>query len=338
MTPELSTPSVGVLGALEKRRAAAVASEVPRHWLLDSPKLTVLVSLARQVASVATTPVIIQGERGCGVRELARVVHDNDACAMGGSFRTVPAQFLGPAETRTGASHGTLLVEDVEHLKPAGQAWVARILAERASANGPLRIIASSRYSVSQLLLHTALNQELVHALDVSRLIIPPLRQRPDEILGMARKLVSHYSARLGRPSLRLTPDAECKLMAHGYPANVCELRNVVERAVALSAAGEVEIGDAAIVFYDEPNDTRAGSHCLSWRSAAYGQAGGRLPSLVEMERDYLVMLIRQLRGRRTEISRAMGVSYPTVLKKIAQHRLDVRAIVAAEPEVGPWG
>jgi DNA-binding NtrC family response regulator len=334
MTVERVDLSVDVVRALEGRRAAAVASEVPSHWLLDSPRLAAVAATAKRLAAVATTPIIIQGERGCGVKELARLVHDEDPGAAAGPFKVVPAQFVSQTEMRGWIAHGTLFIEDVENLKAAGQIWIGGMLADRETARRPLRIVVSSRFGVGELLQQKRLSQELIHALDVSRLIIPPLRERPEDILVMARKFLGHYAARLGRPGLRFSATAECKLMSHPYPANVCELRNVVERAVALSAAEEEEIADTTIVFYDAPVDLHGRRELLPARGAG-AESSGRLPRLVDMERDYLVMLIRELRGRRTEISRAMGVSYPTVLKKIAQHRLDVRAIVASDAEEG---
>jgi two-component system, NtrC family, response regulator AtoC len=327
--------SVDVMRALEGRRAAAVASEVPSHWLLDSPRLAAVVATAKRLAAVATTPIVIQGERGCGVKELARLVHDEDPSAAAGPFKVVPAQFVSQTEMRGWIPHGTLFIEDVENLKAAGQTWIGGVLAERETARRPLRIVVSSRFGVGELLQQKRLSQELVHALDVSRLIVPPLRERPEDILVMARKFLGHYASRLGRPGLRFSATAECKLMSHSYPANVCELRNVVERAVALGASDQEEVADTTIVFYDAPADLHGRRELLPARGAASAESSGRLPRLVDLERDYLVMLIRELRGRRTEISRAMGVSYPTVLKKIAQHRLDVRAIVASDAEEG---
>lgn len=338
MTVERIDLSVDVLRALEGRRAAAVASEVPSHWLLDSPRLSAVLAAAKRLATVATTPIIIQGERGCGVKELATLVHDEDRSVAGDRFKAVPAQFVSQTEMRGWVPHGTLFIEDVENLKSAGQTWVGAMLAERETARWPLRVVVSSRFGVGELLQQKRLSQELVHALDVSRLVIPPLRERPEDILGMARKFLGHYAFRAGRPLLRFSATAECKLMSHSYPANVCELRNIVERAVVLSAAENEEIGDATIVFYDAPVDLHGRRELWPARSAAGAESSGRLPRLVDMERDYLVMLIRELRGRRTEISRAMGVSYPTVLKKIAQHRLDVRAIVASGAEEGQGG
>jgi DNA-binding NtrC family response regulator len=332
MRAELVDVSLGVVRALEQRRAAALANEYPIHWLLESASMATLAESARRIARTATTPILIQGERGCGVQELGRLVHDDDAAARGRRFKVVPARLVGPAEMRGGVQAGTLFIEDIENLKPTGQQWLTEVLADRETGANALRIIGSSRFAVRELLQQRSLNQELIHALDVARLVIPPLRERPAEILPLARKMSAHYAARSGQPSLRLSVEAERKLSTYSYPANVCELRNIIERAVALSGIDDQEVGDGAIVFYDQPAAGRNVTEATR-ASPKRGAPRSQLPSMVEMERDYLVMLIRELRGRRTEISRAMGVSYPTVLKKIALHGLDVRAIVASNLE-----
>jgi DNA-binding NtrC family response regulator len=330
----MSTEAVAVdpraLKAFNRRRAAARANEAPIDWLVHSTRTTALVALAKRFGAVPTTPVIVQSERGCGMQALARLIHDEDPVARDGRFRTVPAQFVSAAEMRGWLNQGTLVIEDLENLKGAGQSWVAEALEARGDRSSP-RIIATSRYSVVELLLRRHLSQELIHALDVFRLIIPPLRECPEDITPTAREFLKHYGEALGYPFLRFTPEAEAKLAAHTYPANVCELRNVVERAVALRGGEDGEITAEAIVFYDGPEDKGSRERLGLPANRPDGTQASALPTLAEMERQYLTTLIRELNGRRTEIARVMGVSYPTVLKKIARHRLDVRAIVSAE-------
>ena len=336
MTLELVDSSVRAARALERRRTAANAIECPSHWLLDSGSLESVVSLAKRIAKVATTPVLIQGERGCGVQELARVIHDADPVARAGRFRTVTGKFVGQAEMRGSIQHGTLLIEDVENLRLTGQTWLLGVLSERDTGPRTLRVVGSSRFSVADLLQQGQLSQELVYAFDVSRLVIPPLRERPAEILSHAQRILSHYGGLNGRPFLRFEPAAERKLLQHSYPGNLSELRNVVERAVALGGTDEDVVGDASIVFYDQPPHpgSRRMTATVPRRLSLPYHPG--LPSMEDVERDYLVMLIREFAGRKTAMARAMGVSYPTVLKKIARHRLDVRAIAAtaAQSEV----
>jgi two-component system response regulator AtoC len=326
--------SQSALDALSKRRAASRRIAAPVEWTVRSPKLAAVAELARRYAAVPTTPILIQGERGSGVQALARLVHEADPGCRGARFRVMPAAFVSASELRGWLQSGTLMIEDLENLKSVGQAWVAEALAGRGPGRPGLRIIATSRWSVPELLQRRHLSQELISALDVFRLVVPPLRERPEEIVPVAQSLLEHHALATGRPALRLSPAAERKLVGYLYPANVSELRNVVERAVALAGSPEDgQVPPEAIVFHDEPAGTPAAAVV---RSAAPTAAGQSFPSLVEMEREYLTTLIRALNGRRTEIARVMGISYPTVLKKIARHRLDVRALVAAAVGEGP--
>jgi two-component system, NtrC family, response regulator AtoC len=320
--------------ALEVRRVAGLAGEIPGYWLLDSPGLSGVLDMARRLARAPAAPVLIEGERGSGVLELARLIHETDPIARTGQLRSPSAPLVNRSDMRGWALDGTLFIEDVETLRPAGQGWVAELLANRIESTKPLRIIAGSRKSARELLSHPGLNQELIHSLDVGRVVIPPLRNRPSDILRLARRFLSHYAEWRGRPLLRFSEAAERKLLGHTYPANVRELRNIVERAAALATSDE--LGEETIVIFDEGGTVKArGELCRP--VGGYGQAGAHLPTMAEMERDYLVMLIRELKGRRTEISRAMGVSYPTVLKKITKYGLDVRAIIqAVSPSADP--
>jgi two-component system, NtrC family, response regulator AtoC len=335
----MSTEAVAVdpraVRAFNKRRDTARANEAPLDWFVHSTRTPSLAALAKRFAAVPTTPVIIQGERGCGVQALARSIHDDDPFARDGRFRTVPAQFVSAAEMRGWLNQGTLVIEDVENLKGGGQSWVADALGARNDRYA-LRIIATSRYSVGDLLLRRHLSQELIHALDVFRLVVPPLRERREDIVLMARAFLKHHGEAAGFPFLRFTTDAETKLADHAYPANVCELRNVVERAVALRGGEDGEISSDAIIFYDSQHDQSSRARVgLPVRGPATPRLS-TFPSLAELEKDYLTTLIRDLNGRRTEIAKVMGVSYPTVLKKIARHRLDVRAILSEEAANAP--
>lgn len=315
-----------IASVLRARRLAGLDMGIPGYWLLDSPGLSGVLDLARRLAKVPGLPILIEGERGVGAQELARLIHDTDPVANLERLRTMSAASIGSVEIRT-RPQGTLVIDDVESLQPVAQTWLASLLADRTATSQPLRIIAVSRKSAGELHEYDGLSAELIHSLDVSRLIIPPLRERPGDILALARRFLAHYGQWLGRPALWFSEAAERKLLAHTYPANVRELRNLIERAVAVSGSDEVDAG--ALVVFDTP---KAGAHGqVDGRRGRVRIVGGRdarLPSLADMERDYLVTLIKELQGRRTAISRTMGVSYPTLLRKIARYGLDVRAIV----------
>jgi len=312
--------------ALQARRAEGLAGEIPGHWILDAPGLASVLELARRLARAPGAPILIEGERGVGVAQLARLIHDTDPSASRSRFRTMAGQLMSPPDMRGWSPDGTLFIEDVENLQPSTQIWVEELLARRTEWERPVRIIAGSRMSVSNLLQHPGLREELVYALDVGRLVVPPLRARLNDILGLARRFLRHYAGWQRRPLLRFTQAAERKLLAYNYPANVRELRNVVERAAALATSDDVN--EDAIVLFDQWEAKRSVIEPILRTAGTRQNEAPQVPTLAELERDYLVLLIRRFRGRRTDISRALGVSYPTVSRMIAKYHIDVKSIV----------
>ena len=191
--------------ALEARRAAGSFGELTGHWLLDSPGLAPVMDLAQRLARAPGAPILIEGERGSGVPELARMIHDADPMARRGRFLTMTAQLAARPDMRGWSPSGTLFIEDIENLPVSVQAWVEELLASRSASDRPMRIIAGSRMSVGDLLRHPSLHEELVHALDVGRIVLTPLRERTGDILGLARRFLSHYAEWQGRPLLRFS-------------------------------------------------------------------------------------------------------------------------------------
>jgi DNA-binding NtrC family response regulator len=254
------------------------------------------------------------------------MIHDADPIARRGRFQVMAAHLAARPDMRGWSPNGTLFIEDIENLPAPAQAWVEELLASRSESDRPMRVIAGSRMGIGDLLRHPGLHEELVHALDVGRIMLAPLRERTGDILGLARRFLSHYADWQGRPLLRFSHLAERKLLGHTYPANVRELRNVVERAAALATSDEVSEND--IVLFDQFEAKRAVIEPILAATTRRKQEAAQVPTLAELERDYLVLLIREFRGRRTEISRALGVSYPTVHRMIAKHGLDVKSIV----------
>src|SRR5262249_8363969 len=134
-------------------------------------------------------------------------------------------------------------------------------------------------------------------------------------ILPLARHFLTRFAARLrGRPA-RLAPEIEGLLSAYSYPGNVRELRNIVERAVILS--GDDEIGLEHIVI--SGSGTAVASAPFF---AVHLDAGKAPPTLEQLERGYIARLLELTHGNRTQAARLLGVSYPTISKKIADYGL----------------
>ncbi|HTA18435.1 MAG TPA: hypothetical protein VK989_04040 [Polyangia bacterium] len=316
---------------LESRRIAAASQRVSGAVLLESKGMTDALDTAKRLARVAGLPILIHGERGSCLLELARLIHESDPSSQRAPFRVVAGRFVGQPACGSRYRTGTLFIEDVDTLTPKGQDWLTELLTDPADSDRSFRVIAGSHLTANALLQQSSLNQELVLMLDVGRVVVPPLRVRPDDVIELALRFLERYAQACGRPELRFSAEAEAALRAHSYPGNIRELRNVVERAIALEATDEIRA--EAIVFHEElasSASARGATPATARRRLASerGQDRRRLPTLSEIEREYLVMLIRELRGRRTEMSRVMGVSYPTVLKKIATHGLAIREIL----------
>jgi DNA-binding NtrC family response regulator len=315
---------------LQSRRITAASQRVSGSVLLESTGMNEALDTAKRLARVAGLPVLVHGERGSCLLELARLIHESDPSSQHAPFRVMAGRFVGQPTCGSRYRTGTLFIEDVDTLTPKGQDWLTELLTDQADSDRSFRVIAASHLMANELLQHSSLNQELVLMLDVGRVVVPPLRARPGDIIELAVRFLERCAQAYGRPNLRFSAEAEGALRAHCYPGNIRELRNVVERAVALESTDEIQA--EAIVFHEEL------ASCTTVRGTApetarrltseRDQNRRRLPTLSEVEREYLVMLIRELRGRRTEMSRVMGVSYPTVLKKIAAHGLAIREIL----------
>jgi DNA-binding NtrC family response regulator len=323
------TSPASVARAMEMRRRAAAslkAGEDAASWLLDSPRLARVLTAARRIAGMPETPVMLQAERGTGAEELGRYIHDLDPRARKGRFLALSAHAVNAGQLRTlPLEDRTVLIEGVQQLRGETQGWLAGVVSKRIRG---LRVIVVSPYDVSELLQQHALTPEFIETLDVARLTLPPLRERREEILPLAQRFLVHWSERAGRMFAGFSGAAEARLLAHAYHGNIRELRNLIERAVALEETHQIQA--SSIMFseaFAEERIRSTGDATLSKVLAASG-TGEKLPTLAELERAYLVLLVRELRGRRTRIARVMGLSYPTVLKKIARYEIDVETLL----------
>ena len=254
--------------ATRARRAEARARLAERYDLrglvYESDALHTVASMAAQVAH-ADVPVLITGPNGAGKEVLADIVHANstrrdqpyikvnagalpDQLIEAELFGTEAGAFTG-AKPRAGrfeaAAGGTLFLDEIGNLPPAGQAKLLRVLQtgeyERLGSNATrkadVRIIAATNLPLRDAMREGRFREDLFYRLSVIELSLPPLAERRDDILPIARSFL--------RPGSRLTTDAERALFHHSWPGNVRELRNVLQRAALL--AGDQPINAAAL-------------------------------------------------------------------------------------------
>jgi two-component system response regulator AtoC len=354
---QLSELVVKIRKALEARRlrnrvrALRHEGRPPIDALLASasPAMREVLERARKVAQSPSTSVLLQGESGTGKEVVARLIHEETpgrrdeamvelncaAIAEGlleselfgherGAFTDAKTGKRGLLELAAG---GTLFLDEVGELGPTLQTKLLRALEtttfRRVGGTRDLyadvRVIAATNRNLEEEVGAGRFRLDLFHRLDVFHLTLPPLRERREDIPQLARWLLDRIAQRLVRPSPRLSAEAEEVLVAYDYPGNVRELRNVLERALILETG--TEITPASLVLGKRGRAPTAESHGFF---AVPLRDDGQPPTLAEVEKLYVEQLLAHCGWNRTQAARLLGVSYPTVAKKIADYGIKV--------------
>ncbi len=231
-----------------------------------------VLELATRVAAAKTT-VIITGESGTGKERLARHIHERsdrasapflvvncgalpEALMESELFGHEKGAFTGASSKSLGlfreAEGGTVLLDEVGELPLSLQVKLLRVLQERtvkpvgAAQEVPVqvRVLAATNRDVEADVASGKFRQDLYYRLNVIRLTLPPLRERAEDIPLLAERFIQRFSAEMGKEVVGFTPDGLRALTAYGFPGNVRELENVIERAVALSGSRLIGLGD----------------------------------------------------------------------------------------------
>jgi two-component system response regulator AtoC len=230
------------------------------------------------------------------------------------------------------AEGGTLFLDEVGDMPLATQAKLLKVLETQVfrrlggtrDLGTDVRFVAATHRDLAAEVRAGRFRLDLFHRLDVFRIAIPPLRERPEDVVPLARFFLTDLAARAGKPISGLAPATERRLGAYAFPGNVRELRNVIERAVVLED-GAV-LGEGSVILRGERG-------AAPGAGATPAASEGPPPSLAEVERAYLEGLLQRAGGNKSQVARWMGVSYPTVQKKIADYGLEAgRATGDGEP------
>ncbi|MDH5748890.1 MAG: sigma-54 dependent transcriptional regulator [Rhodospirillales bacterium] len=213
--------------------------------------------------SQVDSSILITGESGVGKEVLATLIHRNSprasnpmvsvSCAAlppnlieSELFGHEKGAFTGAAVRRIGrfeqARNGTIFLDEIGEIPPEIQVKLLRVLQERivervgGNESIPLnvRIIAATQVDLEEAVRQGAFRSDLFWRLNVIHVHVPPLRDRPEDILFLARRFVKHHARELGGAMISLTAEAEAKLVSMSFPGNVRELKNVIERAIVL--------------------------------------------------------------------------------------------------------
>ncbi len=235
----------------------------------ESPKARAVLDVAWRAAA-SDAPILLRGENGTGKGVLARALHArsprsrhpfvvvncptlSDELLTSELFGHAKGAFTGAVRDQPGrvesAHGGTLFLDEIAELSPGLQAKLLRFLQDKAferlgearTRRVDVRVVAATNRNLEAEVKAGSFRDDLLYRLNVIELTLPPLRERPEDILRLARRFVAFFARAARRPAPELSRAAEEALLAYHWPGNIRELRNAIERAIILSPAQLIE-------------------------------------------------------------------------------------------------
>jgi PAS domain S-box-containing protein len=313
--------------------------------IAESQAMREVLNFVRRVAISEAGSILIEGENGTGKDLIAKTLHYQSLrqsepflainCAAipetlleselfgyeKGAFTDARAQKRGLLEL---ADKGTLFLDEIGEIPLSLQAKLLRVLEEQCfrhlgglrDINIDVRIIAATNKNLREAVREGAFRQDLYYRLNVIQLIVPPLRERPQDILPLARFFIEHYNAKFKRQIEGLDREAESVLLAHDWPGNVRELRNAIERAMILEDTTNIRPPSLPVAVRGADVDIPE----TSGGEAASLTGDGM--SLVEQERRLLVQALEKTAGNQTQAARLLRITRDTLRYKMKKFNL----------------
>ncbi|MBK5921225.1 sigma-54-dependent Fis family transcriptional regulator [Rhodothalassium salexigens] len=346
-------------------------AEDSKSFIFEDPNSLAVVKLAEQVAR-SDASILITGESGTGKEVFARYVHEKSNrsrkpfvsvnCAAipenlleselfgheKGAFTGAVARRIGKFEEADG---GTLLLDEISEMDIRLQAKLLRAIQEReidrVGGNKPvkvnIRIVATSNRDLAHEVREGTFREDLLFRLNVVNLRVPPLRDRPADIVALAQHFAKKYAEANAMPDRPIAAETMAFLKRHRWQGNVRELENTMHRAVLL-AQGD-EIGPDAIMLPDgsrpegvEATAPASGSDSADHpaNAAADGDASAQAlvgKTVAEVEQELIIDTLKHCLGNRTHAANILGISIRTLRNKLNQYE----AAGLSVPQPG-WG
>jgi two-component system response regulator AtoC len=330
--------------ALARSSAAGPPLVTPR-----SASMRGVIGRIENVSQSPLTPVFMQGPSGVGKQRVAEMLHsltwaasDTDAPFVEVNCAALPEDlveselfghekgaFTDARTMRRGlielASDGTLFLDEITELPLRSQAKLLKFLdtmcfrrlGGQRDIAVRLRVVAATNQDAQELVQQGRFRADLFHRLAVFVVAIPPLAERRDDLPDLARSFVRFFCGRVKKRSLTLSDAALEALQCYDYPGNVRELRNIIERAVILADGSQISPRE---IILPKPDLRRADSDAFF---AMQQTPQGDPPSLEAVEAAYVQRVVEHCQGHRTAAAQVLGVSYPTLLKRLRELNLD---------------
>ena len=307
--------------------------DLKQEVIAESPSYQEVVRIAGEVAQSEVSSILLQGESGTGKNVLARYIHALSSRAskplLEVSCAAIPdnlleSELLGHEKgaftdaktTRPGtfelADGGTVVLDEVGELKLELQAKLLHVLEERKlrrvggtrEIHVDVRVIALTNRHLDDMVRDGGFRQDLYYRLNIFPITVPPLRERPEDILPLANHFLDMLQPKFGRELDGFTREAENHLLGYSWPGNVRELRNVVERAMILEKGDKIGPGSLILT----PVGERAAPSATTATTEEVLPAKG-IPSLEEMERELVTRAMQASGNNQTRAAELLGIT-----------------------------
>jgi len=324
-----------------------------REIVADSAAMRDVLNFVRRVALSEATTVLIEGENGTGKDLIAKTLHYQSVrqaepfiainCAAipetlleselfgyeKGAFTDARAQKKGIFEL---ADKGTLFLDEIGEIPLMLQAKLLRVLEEQTfrrlgglkDINVDLRVLAATNKNLREAVKEGAFRQDLFFRLNVIHVVIPPLRERREDVPPLANFFVQHYNRKFKRQIQGVSPETMRLLVNYDWPGNVRELRNAIERSMILEDSSFITPASLTVTLSQEAETNIAAAASAGGSSAAVFPL--RIPdeglSLEENERRLLVGALEKTGGNQTQAARLLRITRDTLRYKMKKFNL----------------
>lgn len=298
-----------------------------------------------QKVSVSDASVLLQGESGTGKELFARAIHNLSPrrkqpfiainCAAiprdlleNELFGSERGAFTGSIARKIGkfeiADQGTIFLDEIGDMDISLQAKLLRVLQEKTverlggtrSTKIDTRVIAASNADLKELIDHKKFRADLFYRLSVFPIVVPPLRDRIDDISELADHFIKRYAKEMNKKSLSLSKDALALMQKYHWPGNVRELENSIERAIILCEGKKLKPEHMAIRLKSN-NDIRLREGAGLKEIGSHAQA--------QAERAAILRVLEQVRGNKRRCSQVLKIDYTTLFDKIKKYKIDAK-------------
>ena len=302
-----------------------------RTLIGDSAAMRELYRVVERIADVRCN-VVIQGESGTGKELLAKAIHESssspdtplvvvdcgaisDTLLESELFGHEKGAFTGATHTKRGlletADGGTVFLDEIGNISDAMQVKLLRVIQEGQlirvggvrAIDIDVRWLVATNRDLEQMVHNGEFREDLYHRLNVVKLVVPPLRERPRDVPALVQHYVDFFSDKYQRNVKGFDSASMGQLMAYAWPGNVRELRNLVERHVVLADAPSMLLGE------------------LPPATATLSAIDGDWPTLDELERRYILKVLDRADGNQREVADTLGIDKSTLWRKLKRYR-----------------